>query len=108
MILKHSSGSRPLSTDCATWAGWTAATSSRLSLGNRGCRPPAPGGNHASEHFARRDPSQYTPVLAELRKLTTTLPTVFVQVTDPAGSGFVPSLARPGGNVTGFTNFEFS
>ena len=49
-----------------------------------------------------------TPVLAELRKLTTTLPTVFVQVTDPVGSGFVPSLARPGGNVTGFTNFEFS
>jgi ABC-type uncharacterized transport system substrate-binding protein len=49
-----------------------------------------------------------TPVLAELRKLTTTFPMVFVQVTDPVGSGFVPSLARPGGNVTGFTNFEFS
>jgi putative ABC transport system substrate-binding protein len=49
-----------------------------------------------------------TPVLAELRKLTARLPTVFVQVTDPVGSGFVPSLARPGGNVTGFTNFEFA
>jgi putative ABC transport system substrate-binding protein len=49
-----------------------------------------------------------TPVVAELRKLTTTLPTVFVQITDPVGSGFVPSLARPGGNITGFTNFEFS
>jgi putative ABC transport system substrate-binding protein len=33
---------------------------------------------------------------------------VFVHVADPVGSGFVESLARPGGNVTGFTNFEFS
>jgi putative tryptophan/tyrosine transport system substrate-binding protein len=38
----------------------------------------------------------------------TTLPMVFVQVTDPIGSGFVPNLARPGGNVTGFASFEFS
>jgi putative ABC transport system substrate-binding protein len=49
-----------------------------------------------------------TPVLSELRKHGTTLPMVFVQVTDPVGSGFVPNLARPGGNVTGFTNFEFA
>jgi putative tryptophan/tyrosine transport system substrate-binding protein len=49
-----------------------------------------------------------TPVLSELRKQSTTLPIVFVQVTDPVGSGFVPNLARPGGNVTGFTNFEFA
>jgi ABC-type uncharacterized transport system substrate-binding protein len=49
-----------------------------------------------------------TPVLAALRRESTTLPMVFVQVTDPIGNGFVPNLARPGGNVTGFTNFEFS
>jgi putative ABC transport system substrate-binding protein len=49
-----------------------------------------------------------TPVLSELRKQSTTQPIVFVQVTDPVGSGFVPNLARPGGNVTGFTNFEFA
>src|SRR5260370_33010298 len=49
-----------------------------------------------------------TPVLSELRKQSTTLPMVFVQVTDPLGSGFVPNLARPGGNLTGFTNFEFA
>jgi putative ABC transport system substrate-binding protein len=36
------------------------------------------------------------------------LPIVFVQVTDPVGQGLVPNLARPGGNLTGFTNFEFS
>jgi ABC transporter substrate binding protein len=49
-----------------------------------------------------------TPVLSALRKESTTLPMVFMQVTDPVGSGFVPNLARPGGNVTGFTNFEFT
>src|SRR5215468_5875944 len=49
-----------------------------------------------------------TPVVAELLPLTGTLPIVFVQVTDPIGSGFVPNLARPGGQVTGFANFEFS
>ena len=49
-----------------------------------------------------------TPVLAALLRESTILPMVFVQVTDPIGNGFVPNLARPGGNVTGFTNFEFS
>jgi len=46
------------------------------------------------------------PVLAELKKLTSTIPTVFTQVSDPVGSGFVESLARPGRNITGFQNFE--
>ena len=36
-----------------------------------------------------------------------TVPIVFVQVLDPVGAGYVASLARPGGNVTGFTNFEY-
>ena len=36
------------------------------------------------------------------------LPIVFVNVADPVGSGFVQSLARPGGNATGFLNFEYS
>ncbi len=46
--------------------------------------------------------------LAALRRATTTIPIVFAQVTDPVGAGFVSSLARPGGQITGFTQHEFS
>jgi putative ABC transport system substrate-binding protein len=42
-----------------------------------------------------------------LQQATRTIPIVFVQVTDAVGRGFVESLAKPGGNTTGFTNFEF-
>jgi putative ABC transport system substrate-binding protein len=42
-----------------------------------------------------------------LQQATHTIPIVFVQVADAVGGGFVESLARPGGNATGFTNFEF-
>jgi len=49
-----------------------------------------------------------TPVVAALRAETSTIPIVFVQVIDPVAAGFVTSLARPGGNVTGITNFEFT
>ncbi|MEO6842373.1 MAG: ABC transporter substrate-binding protein [Bradyrhizobium sp.] len=44
--------------------------------------------------------------LAVLQKLDKKIPTVFVQVSDPVGGGFVNSLSRPDGNVTGFQNFE--
>ena len=48
------------------------------------------------------------PVLAAAYRQTKSIPIVFVQVTDPVSDGFVASLARPGGNVTGFTIFEHS
>lgn len=44
--------------------------------------------------------------LAELHRLTKTIPMVFVNVSDPAGSGFVRTISRPEGNITGFENFE--
>ncbi|WP_317853076.1 ABC transporter substrate-binding protein [Sinorhizobium fredii] len=49
-----------------------------------------------------------TPSVAALLRETKTIPIVFCRVGDPVGSGFVKSLARPGGNVTGFTAFEAS
>jgi putative ABC transport system substrate-binding protein len=49
-----------------------------------------------------------TPVVAALRAETRTIPILFVQVIDPVAAGFVTSLARPGGNLTGITNFEFT
>jgi putative tryptophan/tyrosine transport system substrate-binding protein len=47
-----------------------------------------------------------TPVTAALLRETQTVPIVFVIVSDPIGAGFVASLARPGGNITGFINVE--
>ena len=47
-----------------------------------------------------------TLVVAALQHETRTIPIVFVSVTDPVASGFVASLSRPGGNITGFSNFE--
>ena len=49
-----------------------------------------------------------TPGLVALRQETRSIPLVFAAVTDPIGLGLVESLARPGGNATGFTFFEFS
>jgi putative tryptophan/tyrosine transport system substrate-binding protein len=45
--------------------------------------------------------------LSALRPATSTIPIVFVNVTDPVAGGFVGSLVHPGGNITGFTPFEY-
>lgn len=49
-----------------------------------------------------------TPATAALQAETRTIPIVFAWVSDPVGSGFVSSLAHPGGNITGFLNIETS
>jgi putative ABC transport system substrate-binding protein len=49
-----------------------------------------------------------TPASFAFAQQTRTIPIVFAQVTDPVGQGLVQNLARPGGNLTGFTNYEFS
>jgi putative tryptophan/tyrosine transport system substrate-binding protein len=51
--------------------------------------------------------SSGSPNVAALQRATGSVPIVFVQVVDPVGSGFVESLARPGGNITGFSVFEY-
>jgi putative tryptophan/tyrosine transport system substrate-binding protein len=48
-----------------------------------------------------------TPAVLALQQATHTVPIVFVQVIDPVGAGMVASLARPGGNTTGFAAFEY-
>jgi hypothetical protein len=50
--------------------------------------------------------SHTTPLVAALRRESRTIPIVFVNVSDPIGSGLVESLARPGGNVTGLMLYE--
>lgn len=47
-----------------------------------------------------------TPSVEELRRRTTTIPIVFAVVTDPVNQGFVQNLAHPGGNITGFTDYD--
>jgi putative ABC transport system substrate-binding protein len=46
--------------------------------------------------------------VALLQQATRTIPIVFMNVPDPVGAGFVQSMAHPGGNITGFSNFEYS
>jgi putative ABC transport system substrate-binding protein len=64
----------------------------------------------AAERLIARQPDVAFTVGAEplqlLRERSRSMPIVFAMVSDPVGSGFVRSLARPGGNVTGFMNFE--
>jgi putative ABC transport system substrate-binding protein len=52
--------------------------------------------------------AQSTPVVAALQRETQTIPIVFVNIADPIGSGFVASLPRPGGNITGVMLYEAS
>ena len=56
---------------------------------------------------AGRHPGHRHPTVGPLLQATRTVPIVFVNVVDPVGAGFVDSLARPGGNATGFMLFEY-
>src|SRR3974377_1143264 len=49
-----------------------------------------------------------TPAVAALQLATRSVPIVFANVTDPVSGGFVASLAKPGGNITGFTVYDYS
>ena len=51
--------------------------------------------------------SNGTSAVQPLMDATRSVPIVFINVTDPVGAGYVASLARPGGNITGFTQFEY-
>jgi putative ABC transport system substrate-binding protein len=89
--------------------GWTEGHTIRIDT-----RWAAPGDAEARQRFAKElvalQPdlilSHVTPTTAALLQQTHTIPIIFANVSDPVGSGFVASFARPGGNATGFTNLE--
>jgi putative tryptophan/tyrosine transport system substrate-binding protein len=66
--------------------------------------------DHYAEELVKSAPDVFlvhgTPALIPLRKANTTIPIVFTAVSDPVGQGFVASLAHPGGNITGFSNYD--
>jgi putative ABC transport system substrate-binding protein len=89
--------------------GWTEGRDIRIDT-----RWATPGDEESIQRFAKElvalQPdlliSHITPSTAALLQQTRTIPIIFTTVADPVGSGFVASLPRPGGNVTGFTLME--
>ena len=88
--------------------GWGEERNIKLDLRWGGGKPESV--KDLAEELVRSEPDAIIvsgdPALTELHRLTKTIPLVFTQVSDPVDSGFVASLARPGGNITGFQNFE--
>src|SRR5262249_25458395 len=100
-------GSPPSDRRCKNWAGPRAATYRSTSTG-----PPIPprfADRRRNWWRSRRTSSwQLVPISSELTQVTHTVPIVFPIIADPVAGGFVESLARPGGNATGFMLFEYS
>jgi ABC-type uncharacterized transport system substrate-binding protein len=90
--------------------GWSEGHNVRIDY-RWGAADPARIRSHAAE-LVKLQPdvilSQSGLVLPALQQATRTIPIVFTNVTDPLASGYVASLARPGGNITGFTPSEFA
>jgi ABC-type uncharacterized transport system substrate-binding protein len=90
--------------------GWSQSRNLQLLLRLSGVDETS--ANGAAADMVRQNPevilSHGTETSRIMQQHTRTIPIVFTTVTDPVGSGLVESLARPGGNTTGFTNFEFS
>jgi putative ABC transport system substrate-binding protein len=91
-------------------SGWTEGSNIRFDVRSHGGDANR-GGNGAAE-LVQLKPDILVAAgivsLAALARETQTIPIVFQGVSDPVGQGFVASLARPGGMITGFTLFEFS
>jgi putative tryptophan/tyrosine transport system substrate-binding protein len=91
-------------------SGWTIGQNVRVEYRFAGVNPDDLR-RHAAELVALAPDvilSQSSGALAPLLQATRTIPIVFTTVVDPVGAGFVDSLARPGGNATGFTKLTQS
>jgi putative tryptophan/tyrosine transport system substrate-binding protein len=90
--------------------GWNSG--SKLRIDYRWLTPDAARLREDAGELAQSNPdllvADTTAALTALRPLSHDLPVVFLRVSDPVGAGFINSLARPGGNLTGITNFEDS
>ena len=80
----------------------------RLSLAGRQRRADQASFGRAGRGGARSDPHRPDPAVQALKLQTRTIPILFANVADPVGSSLVPSLAKPDGNVTGFTAVEYA
>ena len=91
-------------------AGWIEGQTIEIAF--RFCRADAKLVKRYTDELVARKPdiifAQGVVGAAAMKEATRTIPVVFVQVQDPVGGGFVTNLARPEGNLTGFTNFEYS
>jgi len=91
-------------------SGWTDGRNARIDI-RWGAGDPERIRKHAAELVALSPDvilASGGTTLGPLRQVSRTVPTVFTSVAGPVGSGFVESMARPGGNATGFIAFEFS
>ena len=89
--------------------GWTEGRNVRIDV-RWGAGDPALDRKYASELVALMPDvilATASPTVAALEAATSTIPIVFAHAVDPVGAGFVDSLARPGGNATGFVLFEY-
>jgi putative tryptophan/tyrosine transport system substrate-binding protein len=89
--------------------GWTDGHNVRIDI--RWAGNPADSAKYAAELVALAPDAIFASAsvnVAALQRITRSVPIVFASVVDPVGAGFVASLARPGGNTTGFSAFEYS
>ena len=89
--------------------GWVEGRNIRIDV-RWGALDDAEGRQRSAKELVALQPdliiTQNTPPTAAMLQQTSTIPIIFVIIADPVGSGFVKSLARPGGNATGFTIME--
>jgi putative tryptophan/tyrosine transport system substrate-binding protein len=90
--------------------GWTEGLNLRTEI--RWAADDADRYRRFSEELIRSAPdvivASASPAVAALQHVTRSIPIVFANVIDPVGAGYITSMARPGGNTTGFTAFEYS
>jgi putative ABC transport system substrate-binding protein len=90
--------------------GWTEGRNARFDI--RWAEDVTDGYRRYSEELVELNPdvilASASPSVAALQRVTRSVPIVFANVADPVGAGYITSLARPGGNSTGFTAYEYS